>query len=397
MDELFESTARHDQRARPKHPTGYEPGFVLEGDGTGWLVPQPRPFTDGETVSTDREPWEAHLRKAGLDPALVEVIPPVEVRTWDAAVGGGEVRTMVYFKARIRQRSQGVFDPGLVEWVLKWKPRRTHSVRTESTVVVPWGDWQAGKGDFDGTRGTIERIYNGFDQTVDYIRTHKPTRVLVAPLGDLLENCSGHYPMQEFTTDANLREQARIVRRAITAGLKAFSDLVSEVWVLPVGGNHGENRKNGKAFSGFSDNFDISVVESVAEAFAENPSRFGHITFHVPDGELTQTVALHGHVMGLMHGHQAKGGADPVPKWWEGQMKARAPIGDADILVSGHYHRLMCRSVGPRTHIQIPAMDPGSEWFDVTKGGREPAGQVVFTVDESGWDHLRVLPAARNP
>jgi hypothetical protein len=169
--------------------------------------------------------------------------------------------------------------------------------------------------------------------------------------------------------------------------------------VLPVGGNHGEVRNGGgQSFTDFSDNFDVGVFEPVADQLAENP-RFEHVRLHIPRADLTQTVDVHGHILGLFHGHQAKRGASvsqKIDNGLAGQMKARAPIGDADILLNGHYHHFLARSIGPRTHIQVPALDGGSDWFDQTAGGREPAGQVLFTIDADGWDNLRMFPAVRN-
>jgi len=249
VEGLFEP--RHDIKPRPKHPTGWEPGAELNGDGEGFLIPAPR-ILDG-IARPEAEPWEEHLRKAGLDPALVEVVPPVEIRTWDAAVGGGEVQTMVYFKARVRARTARGVDPELMAWILKWKPRKKETIVSETTVVVPWSDWQVGKGDGDGTDGTISRIVDTFSQTVDYIREQKPSQILVAPLGDLLENCAGHYAQQTFRADRTLRDQENTVRRLATAGIKAFAD-IAPCLVLPVGGNHGEVRSGGQSFTDFSDN-----------------------------------------------------------------------------------------------------------------------------------------------
>lgn len=394
MDDLFESTGRQDRKRRPKHPTGWEPGALVGEDG-GFIVAQPRTLTEGEVARPEMEPWEDHLRRARIDPDLVRVVPPVEVRTWDAAVGDGQVETFVYFKAKLERRRGAEVDPELREWVRKWKPTKPKKRNDETTVVVPWGDWQIGKtSSKEGTPETHKRIVDGFDKTVDYIKRHKPSRVVVASLGDLIENCAGYYPQQTYNVDLSLTEQEYMVQTLLVQGLKQLSDLADEVLVLPVGGNHGENRMEGKSFTDFADNFDVAVHRPVRDLLAENPDRFGNISFHIPRADLTQTLDVHGHILGLLHGHQAKRGATvskKIDNWWEGQMRARAPIGDADMLLSGHYHHLLIRSAGPRYHVQIPAMDMGSEWWDDTQGGREPHGQVLFTVDEDGWDNLRVV------
>lgn len=410
-DGLFDSTSKTDMKQRMKHPRGWEPGAVI-GEDDGFIVANPRVLEPGEVARPEMEPWEDHLRQAGINPDLVRVIPPVEVRTWDAMVkndllaqSGRDpndvdpqdlmvVRKMVYFKAKLERRRGAEEDPDLREWIRKWKPTKPKKRNDDVTVCVPWGDWQVGKtSSKEGTPETYERIVAGFERTVDYIRTVKPSRVVVASLGDLIENCAGFYPQQTYTVDLSLTEQEYLVQTLLVRGLKELSDLADEVLVLPVGGNHGENRADGKSFTTFADNFDVSVHRHVRDILSEN-DRFSNVGFHIPSADLTQTLDVHGHILGLVHGHQATSGATVSKKidtWWEGQMRARAPIGDADILLNGHYHHLLIRSSGPRTHIQIPSMDMGSEWWDDTKGGREPQGQVVFTITEDGWDNLRVL------
>lgn len=403
VDETVQG-ARHDRKARPQHPTGWEPGAQL-GESSGVLVPQPRPH-DGGVVRPEGEPWDDHLRRAGLDPELVEVQEPVEIRTWDAAIGNGEVQTMVYFRARIVTRDRQAADEELRAWVRGWRPtsRKRDTTRNGevSTLVVAWADPQIGKDDGDGTAGTVERWMNSHGQVQDRWRELKKQgvgldRIVVASLGDIVEGCTGHYSQQTYRVELNNREQRRTARQVIVAGLKTFSD-IAPVTVLPVGGNHGEVRNEGASFTDFADNVDVAVVEDSADILMEN-DRFDNVTFHIPQADLTQTVDLHGTVVGLAHGHQAKrGGSTPAQKlenWWQGQMKGRQPIGDADLLLSGHYHHLLVQSIGPRTHMQAPALDGGSEWWVDTSGLDSPAGVLSVVVGEDGWDHLRVLPARR--
>jgi hypothetical protein len=405
VDDLFEaSTARQDRKPQRKHPTGYEPGFMLDANREGYLVPAPRRFVEGETIATDREPWDAHLRKAGLDPAKVQVVPPVEVRTWDAAIGNGEVQTMVYFKAKIVGRVESWIDAELAKWVLKWKPTKSEPIEpNDRSLVVAWSDWQIGKGEADGTRGTVDRVVDSFDQTVDRYHALKKqgvtiSQIVVVPLGDILEGVCGFYPQQTFTVDLNLRYQCRLSTRLMVQGLKTLSDLAPLV-VPVVGGNHGEVRQAGKSFTDFADNLDVMVVEYAADVLAENRERFGHVTFHIPRDELSQTLDLHGTVMGIAHGHQARGGGKPegkLERWWDNQRKGQQPIGDADLLLTGHFHHLMLQNFGTRWHFGAPTLDAGSKWFTDVSGADSPAGTLTFTVDKSGWDNLRVLPAVRS-
>lgn len=400
-EEAITETARHDRKPRPQHPTGWEPGVQLYESG-GILVPQPRPH-DGSVVRPEQEHWADHIRRAGIDPDLVEVQEPVEIRTWDMAIGNGEVQTMVYFRARLVTRDRKRADDELRAWVRKWRPlRRDHPAGGDHSLIVCWADTQIGKDDGDGTVGTVERWTNSHGLVLDRYRELRKAgldldRIVVASLGDIVEGCSGFYAQQPYRVELNTREQRRTARQVIVSGLKAFSD-VAPVTVLAVGGNHGEVRNDGKSFTDFADNIDVAVIEDAADILAEN-ERFDDVSFHIPRADLTQTIDLHGTVVGLAHGHQARiGGAKPAQKietWWQGQMKGRQPIGDADVLLTGHYHHLLIQSIGPRTHMQAPALDGGSEWWTDIAGTDSPAGVLTFTVGSDGWDHLRVLPAAR--
>jgi predicted phosphodiesterase len=181
----------------------------------------------------------------------------------------------------------------------------------------------------------------------------------------------------------------------IVQALKEWTPLAPEVLVAAVGGNHGEERLNGQSYTDFADNRDVAVFEDVAEILRENEDRFGHVRFMLPNRDLTLTVDVFGTIVGLAHGHQIQkaSGASPAKKaeaWWEGQMTARNPVGDADLLLTGHFHHLVLQSIGPRWHIQMPALHGGSEWFDNVRGGKNPPGQVSLVVGPDGWDHLKV-------
>jgi hypothetical protein len=81
-----------------------------------------------------------------------------------------------------------------------------------------------------------------------------------------------------------------------------------DITVAAIGGNHGENRKNGKAFTTLGDNDDVALVESVAEIFQANPEAYGHIRFAIPTDELSLTIEVHGQIIGITHGHLARSG-----------------------------------------------------------------------------------------
>jgi predicted phosphodiesterase len=250
-----------------------------------------------------------------------------------------------------------------------------------------------GKGEGGGSAGIVSRFLAGIGEVEhrwkELVKTGRPLdKMVVVGLGDLVESCSGHYAMQAFQADLDRREQVTVLRRILVKALTHWATFAPQIIVAAVPGNHGENRANGKAYTSFGDNDDVAVMEQVGEIIRANPA-YDHIAFVFPKNELTLTLDVHGTILGLAHGHQVKGSAE---SWWGKQAFGMQPIGDADILLTGHYHHLAVKQSGQRTHFQAPALDGGSQWFTEQAGVVAPAGLLTFTVSRFGWDDLRVLP-----
>lgn len=389
LNELESHAAVAQARRKRQHPEGWEPGY----EGTA---------QEGKlTVRTGGNPqWEAHLREWGFDPAQYEVVEPVQFRTWDALTKDGTQR-MVYYRATIRRRSLVASDlADLCAEVAKWRKKpATGRMEGNAALVVPWADWQIGADDAGAPRTTVERFQDSIGQIQDRWKELRKigvplNRLVVVGLGDLGESCASFYAQQTFRAKLNNRDQRVLVRRMILAALKEWAPMAPEVTVAFIGGNHGEERLNGKSYTDFADNRDVAVLEDVALVLQEN-DRYAHVETVIPGRELTLTLDVSGTIVGLAHGHQigkAAGGSPALKAqtWWKDQMKAMRPIGDADLLLTGHFHHLIVQSVGPRTHIQCPALHGGSEWWDEIKGGGDRPGQLSLVVSDSGWDHLRL-------
>jgi predicted phosphodiesterase len=224
-------------------------------------------------------------------------------------------------------------------------------------------------------------------------RTHgKPERIVLLGLGDLGEGCQGHYAMQTFSVVLNQDAQRHAVREMLDHGIEAARKL-APVDVYAIGGNHGEERQNGKAYTDFSDNRDVGVFRDLSFAYAK--AGLDDVRFSLPTNSLTQAIDLHGVIVGIAHGHQFAGGANALvsaEKWWKGQMAGKHPIGHADLLVSGHRHHLIVsEAMGARTFMQSPALDGGSEWFTNLTGASSRDGVLSFVVSPGGWSDLAVL------
>lgn len=383
-----------------KHPIGWTPGVTYGTDG-GEIVTR---ITD----ASDSDPafWEMVIADWGLDPQLTEIVPDsVQIRAWDMNVGNGQVVRARYYKARIRPRRAAMTTEDTLELtkLVMRKRTRRNTLRSEPesvAFVVNLSDFQIGKGEGGGTLATVERIVATLHNAVGRLKELRKAgrnigAVYLIGLGDLAEQCEGHYPSQLFTVDRTRREQLQIVRELITLAVDAFVDLVPRIVCGAVPGNHGENRVNGKAVTTVDDNDDLAVFDQVAEALAKNPDRYGHVEFHIATG-LVLTLNVARVEIGWTHMHQGNGsGEKNIANWWRGQVMGNQPISAAQILNTAHYHHFLCSESTGRTILQMPAMDGGSRWWTDRTGESSPPGMVTYLAGAGcgarGWSDLAIL------
>jgi predicted phosphodiesterase len=347
--------------------------------GVEWLGSEGTVTT--EAITGDPR-WGDILRKWDLDPDEFEVVEPVLFNSW----GGEDGLTNRQFKAKVIRRAHSSVDlEPLIAAALKHKPSK-RTVTGDDVLTVVLADWQIGKADHGGVEGTIRRVVEARDAVIQRARDLRKigrgvARLNVLWTGDSVEGCLGHYPSQTFAIELDRRDQVKVTRRLLTDSLQAWAKHFEEITVAAVAGNHGENRNGGKAFTGVQDNDDLAIVEQVSEILAANPDAFGHVRFAIARDALTVTIPCGEWIIGVTHGHVARAAGTAETKlrrWWEGQAAGRQPIGDADVLVSGHYHHLRVADWGGCVWLQAPAMEGGSEWWRVSTGQASQIGMLTF-------------------
>jgi len=387
---------------KPQHPKGWEPS--LEWDGTKGTI------TAALSAEPDESIWAQLIADWGLDPTKTQVVDgSLQIRAWDSMLNGETVR-MKYYRATIapRQitRDQADIDY-LCKLVEKRKPVKQEPVTGGCAFVVLLSDWQIGKGCEvrGGTPETVERIHHALSASLDRFKTLRKKydigAIYLIGLGDLVEGCSGDwYAMQTWAADLTDREQDKLVRRLILEIIDAFVDTKLPIICAGVPGNHGENRRNGKAFSDWLDNRDYAAFETVAEICAQNPDRYANVHFPLEalnDDDLTLTLDVMGVPVAFAHGHQFRSGTNSQAKmegWLKGQALGRTGVADAQILFAGHLHHFVLSESTGRTVIQVPALDGGSRWFQATSGASAPAGMVTALIGSCfirGWSELLVV------
>jgi len=136
------------------------------------------------------------------------------------------------------------------------------------------------------------------------------------------------------------------------------------------------------------DSWQVEIVQQVLYICKENPD-LAHVTGRFPERDnTTLAVNLSGTMVGFAHGHQLR---DPQ-KWWQGQALGDTPVGQADVLITAHYHHYAVKQFNHRLWVQTPALDGGSFWFSdrTGMGGKTPTGIVSLVVGE-GYDSRRDL------
>ena len=259
------------KKTKKEHPKGWEPGLDT-AKGTITTVPLKK------AIKPEDHRWDKYLEDLGFNPNDFEIIEPFEIRTWTANMGGGETEQFYYYKAKIVSRNPEVTKDydyvNLLKEIKSAKPK-AQKIKGDSSFIVCLSDWQMGKRDGDGTAGIVKRIEQMIPDVTARIKELKKqgvglSNLYVFGLGDIVEGCGDFYAMQTFSVEYDLRRQKMIARRLLIKALKEWSPMFNNVVVACVPGNHGENRKNGKAYTTFGDNFDVSIFDEAQEIFAEN-------------------------------------------------------------------------------------------------------------------------------
>jgi len=381
LDGLLEPVDEDQQgkQAEPKQPKAeWQSGFSWRGDD-GEVTTDP--------IAGENQPeWASVLRIFEVDPDEYEIVEPVLFNAWHGPSPDGPVLYRQWKAKVVRRRSSRIDVDDLVSEIRNHKALKKLP-DGESAFVVMLSDWQVGKSDGDGTKGTVNRILDAIDDVERRVRElRKMGRSLgtmyVLWTGDSVEGCLGHYDQQTFTVELDRRSQVKVTRRLLRDALKTWSRLFSRVVVVAVAGNHGENRNSSsKSYTTFGDNDDLAIVEGVAEAFSENPDRYGHVEFIIPRENLSVTVDVCGWIVGVTHGHAARGSGAPSAKlkrWYEQQAAGKQPVGASDLLCTGHYHHLAIADWGGCVWVQAPALDGGSDWWRYRAGEVSEAGVLTW-------------------
>ena len=376
------------KRVAKEIPKGFEPGIEYDASG-GVLRSVPRPAGD--------EPDHAELlAEFELDPAKWRItgLRRSKWQRWDET-------WLESFRATFVPTSGALHVPidDLLEVVSKWKPQKPVSSPIKGSVspvayVVVLADTQVGKIDGGGSEEIIKNVLHKTDLAATRLKELRKSgreinTVYLPQLGDCIEGMNSQGGKHIWRTDLDLTSQIRVYRRLLLHMVKTFAPLAERVIVPCVPGNHDEAVRVGNSMATtYTDSFALDAASAVADALSDHPN-YQHVSFVFPQYDtLSVTLDMAGTVVGLIHGHQCRGKAID---WWKNQAHGQQDIGEATLLLSGHYHHLRVEQSGRKTHIQTCALDGGSQWFENSSGQAAPAGMLTLTVGEGKWDDLKIL------
>lgn len=369
-------------------PKGWEPSIEYDAHG-GTLTSVPRTAGD--------EPEHAELlAEFELDPTKWRItgLRRSKWQRWD-----GE--WLESYRATFVPQTSTSFVPvdELLEIVAKWKPQNAPKKVTEPrsegfAYIVVLADTQVGKIDGGGSEEIIANVLQKIDAAVIRLKELKKNgrqidAIYLPQLGDCIEGMNSQGGKHIWRTDLDLTSQIRVYRRLLLHMVKAFAPHADRVVVPCVPGNHDEAVRVGNSMATtYTDSFALDAASAVADALADHPD-YKHVSFVFPKYDtLTVTLDIAGTVVGLAHGHQCRGKAID---WWKNMAHGQQDIGEATLLITGHYHHLRIEQSGRKTWMQAPALDGGSTWFENSTGQAAPAGMLTMLVGKGWWQDVAIL------
>jgi hypothetical protein len=374
----------------PNIPKGWEPRIERDENG-GVLVTKPR-----ESQNTDPDEREI-FEQFGLNPDRWK-ITNLRRSSWQGFSGEWlESFRATFVPYRLSEAVLKADADALIQEVKKHKPSRLERPTGSYTGVIAIGDTQIGKVDGGGTQTILNNTLSRIDESAQRIKIWRKLgydigEVLIPWLGDCLEGnqSQGGMAAAAGRIDLSITEQVRVLRRVMMYQVKTLAPLVERLVIPVIPGNHDEAERHGAITRSYTDSWAIEAGSAVADACAENPEAYGHVSFVFPRyDELTITLETSGTIIGMAHGHQF--GSNAL-KWWQEQSHGRQPVGEAHILLGAHkHHHYMQDSGKDRVFIQVPALDGGSQHYKHRRGEEARPGMLTFVTKDGLWKDMTIL------
>ena len=338
----------------------------------------------------------------GFSPNEYEIVGQVRASSWNAQIKGGKVETFYAFKGIVQRKNpkRDKYTKELIRHISKKTPLKKQTLGGDTAFMFFMADWQLGKKDY-GVENTVNRYEIALQDAVNRIKNLRKIgvnidEIYMIGLGDLTENCTNaFFDSQPFSVELSLIEQYALARSMIMKTVDTFLPLADKLILAGIPGNHGEMSRSskGQVFTDRLDNSDIMHFQICEEIMNANKQRYKKVKVVVPDN-FHQVLEIKGKKVAWTHGHMTgNSGTNPevkIENWWKGQMYGFLPSGEAEILVTGHYHHFRAKYQGDRAWFQSPSLDRSIDFTQRTGLWSHPA-VLTFTVNEKGWANVELL------
>ena len=337
------------------------------------------------------EDYRAFIASRGQDPDQVTF-----TWGWTSNPAGGFWNKLNNVRAKAPDTPRSLDLAALTSSVRGWKPAKktTRDQGGPAALVVSMADWQLGKGEGDGTKGTLARLARSLESIVDYADTLRGVdHLILANMGDHTENVAGSYASQTHTVDLNMRDQITLAIETNLAWIKALAPLFDKVTYAAALCNHGQLSR-GQGRDNVTDDADnaTGLIGDTLQTICKTHSALKHIEWVVPRDEMITRVTAAGVNMPLSHGHKISGKEED---WLARQSQYLTQVHGfiPHVWHTAHKHHAALTDYGPYTRIQATTTDPGSKWLLDASGMYSRPGTTTFLIGQhltGKWSEYRI-------
>lgn len=347
-------------------------------------------------VRFSEQPWgyedyRAFIASRGQDPDQVTF-----TWGWTSNPAGGFWNKLNNVRAKAPDTPRSLDLAALASSVRGWNPTRKSTTESDrsAALVVSMADWQLGKGEGDGTKGTLARLARSLESIVDYAdKLRGVDHLILANMGDHTENVAGSYASQTHTVDLNMRDQISLAIETNLAWIKALAPLFDKVTYAAALCNHGQLSR-GQGRDNVTDDADnaTGLIGDTLQTICKTHTALKHIEWVIPRDEMITRVTAAGVNMPLSHGHKISGKEED---WLARQSQYLTQVHGfiPHVWHTAHKHHAALTDYGPYTRIQATTTDPGSKWLLDASGMYSRPGTTTFLIGEhltGKWSEYRI-------
>ena len=365
-------------------PKDFRP--ALEFDGTEGFAVTPG-IPAGQVPD-----FEQFLLDQGFDPQEYEIVGAPRTSRWQKY----DESWLTSYRFNFRKKlSEEIEDLPLLWKTAKQSIRKrakSYKPNAEKALVVMLADFQLGKTDSRGGKiEQFERIFASYERLEAFIAKERPSKVILADMGDIVEGFSNKADQQQLATNhGSIMWQVDSAISFIWQAIGIANKFTDDVIYATVASNHCQNRIN-KQQIGLpgQDDWGVFIAKQIDRIAKETATPLRTLVPEPSDESLAFDVFDDQfHVLGLWHGHQSAR-PEAVPSWWEKQAFGSQPVAAASIGLTGHFHHLRVQELGQHSNggsrywIQGKTMDNGSSWFRLNQGSESQPGLTAFVLEQA--------------